>query len=140
MPTTLSNSDLQVMNLLEAQTGARAKDVVVLGEEIVFVVEKGDLGKAIGKNGQNILKLRRSLGHDVTVVESAGDIRSFLSNVFKPAKLVEIRESNAPGRKVANVVVNAEDKGIAIGKGGSRVKVARVLSQRLFGFDDVKIV
>ena len=134
----ISNQELQSINLLEENTGARAKDVIAFEDSIVFVVEKGDLGRAIGRNGNNIQKLRRAFDKNVEVVEDAEDVKQFAQNVFYPAKVIEAKQSN--DKKTLLVKVENKDRGIAIGKGGERIKRAKTLFERHFQIDDVKIV
>ncbi len=139
MPT-ISNAELQLINMLESNTGAHAKDVVMTDESVIFVVEKGELGKAIGKGGNNIRRMRHAFKRNVEVVEAADDLRGFLANIFKPVKLVEVQESTSGDRKVASISVNNKDKALAIGRAGERIKKARALAKREFGCDDVRII
>ncbi|MBI3587923.1 NusA-like transcription termination signal-binding factor [Candidatus Micrarchaeota archaeon] len=140
MPVTLSNEDLQAINLLERSTGARATDVVFGEGSVIFVVAKGDLGRAIGKGGASITKLERAFDKAVEVVEDDGTMQGFLANLFRPVALSEVRESGSPERRTVTVAVNPADKGRAIGRGGERIKKARMLLKRKFGIEDVKIV
>ncbi|MFA6048792.1 MAG: NusA-like transcription termination signal-binding factor [Candidatus Micrarchaeia archaeon] len=136
----LNNDDLQIINLLDSRTGARAVDVVVEAGEIIFVVKKGDLGRAIGKQGINIARLRQAFGKNIEIIEDADDAKGFLKNAFYPAQVKSIEESEIGGKKVAVIVVDAKSKGLAIGKGGEKIKRARMLAKRRYGIDDVKIL
>jgi transcription antitermination factor NusA-like protein len=42
--------------------------------------------------------------------------------------------------KHLNLKFNDEDKGLAIGKSGERIKKAKMLCKRLFGTEEVRIV
>ncbi|MEW5955528.1 MAG: NusA-like transcription termination signal-binding factor [Candidatus Micrarchaeota archaeon] len=138
MPT-LSLEDIQLMNLIEMTTGAKANDLVHEDGTLVILVQKGDLGKAIGKGGANAQKLRQKLGKEIAMVEDADDPQAFVANALAPAVLRSVDVSEEGGRKVAVVSVDAKNKGSAIGRGGEKIKRARLLMQRKFGFDDVKI-
>ncbi len=137
---TLNQEDLQYIMLLEKQTGARANDVVKSENEVIFVVQKGDLGRAIGKQGANIERLRKSFGKEVGIVEDSDDSKEFLKNLFYPVQVKSIQESDASGKRVAVVSVDPKSKGLAIGKGGEKIKRARLLAKRRFEIDDVKIL
>lgn len=139
MPALLTNAELESIGILASRTGATATDVVLSDDSVIFVVGKGDLGKAIGKNGSNIARLKSAFGRNVEIVEAAEGVKEFLANIFRPARVVEVREENQGGKRVAFVSVDAKDKGLAIGRGGERIKKARVLAKRRFGIDDVKI-
>jgi len=140
MPT-LSNEDLQMIALLERQTGARANDVVLAEDSVIFVVQAGDLGRAIGKAGANIAKLRHRFGgKQIDVFEYSDDAAQFLKNVFHPVEVRSVEQVEAGGRKVFHVSVDLKNKGLAIGKAGSKIKKARMLAKRYFQADDVKIL
>ena len=86
MPT-LSLEDIQLINLIETSTGAKANDLVREDNTIILVVQKGDLGKAIGKGGSNAQKLKQKLGKEITVIEDADDPKTFVANALAPAVL-----------------------------------------------------
>jgi len=138
MPT-LSLEDIQLMNLIEMTTGAKANDVVRDNGTLVVIVQKGDLGKAVGKGGANAQKLRQKTGKEIAVIEDADDPKTFIANALAPAVLRGVAVSEENGRKIAVVEVDSKNKGSAIGRGGEKIKRARLLMQRKFGFDDVKI-
>ncbi|NYZ75064.1 NusA-like transcription termination signal-binding factor [Candidatus Micrarchaeota archaeon] len=138
MPT-LSLEDIQLMNFIETSTGAKANDLVREDDTLIIVVQKGDLGKAIGKGGANAQKLKQKIGKEIAVIEDADDPKTFVANALAPAVLRSVDISEEGGRKVAVVSVDAKNKGSAIGRGGEKIKRARILMQRKFGFDDVKI-
>ena len=134
----LSSEDIQLINFLEKATGARATDVLVSGDSVIFVVAKGNLGLAIGRAGANIQKLRRMMaGKEVEIVEEASDVKELLTHALSPAMLKGI-EQNDRGEVI--VSVDPKSKGLAIGRGGERIKRARVLAKRLFGVTEVRIV
>jgi len=125
---TLTNEELQIMNMFEQNTGARAEDVVIATDSVVFVVQKGDLGRAIGKHGANIERLHRVFGREVEVVENSDEIGEFVGNLFRPATIERLDNANG----TVTIKVADKDKGLAIGRGGKRVNRARMLLKRLF--------
>ena len=140
MAVTISNSDIQAMNLLETRTGARAEDVVFTTDAVVYMIQKGDLGKAIGKNGSNIAGLKRALDKHVELVEASDSIEGLLANVFHPVSVNQVRVEERGGKRIALVKVDPKNKGLAIGRGGEKINVARLLAKRRFGCDDVRII
>lgn len=140
MAVTLSNNEIQAMNLLETRTGARAEDVIFDGESVVYMIQKGDLGKAIGRAGANIEGLKRALSKHVELVEASESIEGLLANVFHPVTVSNVKVEERGGRKIALVKVDPKNKGLAIGRGGEKIKVARLLAKRRFGCDDVRII
>lgn len=129
-----------MLNLLEKVTGARGTDVIVSPESVLFVVAKGNLGRAIGKAGANIHKFQGLLGKPVEIVEGGESVSELVSNALAPAKLVSVEE-NHKGDKVEVIVsVDPKSKGLAIGRNGERIKRARLLAKRFFGVEEVRIV
>ncbi|MFA5246502.1 MAG: NusA-like transcription termination signal-binding factor [Candidatus Micrarchaeia archaeon] len=134
----LSQEDIQLMNFLERATGAAASDVLTEGDSVIFIVAKGQLGRAIGKGGANIQNLRRAMqGKEVEIVEEAADVKELLTRALSPA-MIKGMEQNDKGEVL--VSVEPKSKGLAIGKGGERIKKARLLAKRLFGVAEVRIL
>lgn len=77
---TFSNETVQIMNLTGKQTGAQIRDCIVEDDRIVFVVEKGHLGAAIGSKAKNLEKLRNLFKKNVKFVEYDADV--FMGGVF----------------------------------------------------------
>ncbi len=139
MPT-LTNEDLEMMKVLEQNTGSHAHDVVMNGDKIIFVIKTGELGKAIGKQGANIQKLRDAFKKPVEVVEWSEERDKFIANLFFPVAVTTITEGQTPdGKPMLVLEVDPANKGLAIGKQGEKIKRARLLMQRLYDLADVKI-
>jgi len=130
-----------MLNTLERATGAKANDVYATNECVTFIVQQGDLGKAIGKQSANLEHLRKAFGKNVDLVEDADTLRTFLGNVFRGVEFlsVEEKEDAANGRKTVLLKVSEAHRGKAIGRGGEKINRARALVKRRFGYDDVKI-
>ena len=101
-------------------------------ERIIYVIKKGDMGLAIGKKGDNIKRMQNVLGKRIEMVEYAEDPDEFITNIFKPAEVSEVRRDPRTGQ--TNIHVRKKsDLGIAIGKGGSNIEKARILMKRFLG-------
>ncbi len=136
------------MNLLKMfryMTGVASIDVIIDDEyeRLIFVVNKGDLGRAIGRGGRKLEMMRKiirkDLGYAVEVVEYDNDLKSFIRNLLSPARVSDIEFVGEGEGKVAYVKVPEEDLGIAIGKDGRRIRRARLLVKRWFQLGNVKI-
>lgn len=139
MPT-LSNADLQLITMLESQTGAHASDVVPTEESVIFIVAKGELGRVIGKGGATITRLKHLLGKHVDVVEESPTLRGFLANCFAPVPLKDVKESTDGEHTSVIVHVESKDKGMAIGRNGERIKKARLLAKRHFNVSELRVI
>ncbi len=140
MEIKLDTETLRLIVMFESMTGARVKDCLDQEGRQVFVVEEGDLGKAIGRGASNLKRLRDSLGREVEIVGFAQDREQFLKNLFHRFQLEEIHfDERSDGTVSARVKVKAEEKGRAIGKAGRNVALARTLAQRHHELADVQI-
>lgn len=117
-------------------------DCVEEGDRLVFVVEKGHLGMALGREANHLEKLREMFSKDVKFIEHDDDKAAFVTNVFKPFKVqrVEVEQKRGGGPLVATVLLNEEEKGKAIGKGGKNVNLARMLAKRHHNIDEIKVL
>jgi len=111
------------------------RDCVISKESAVFVVSEGELGRAIGKGGSAIMRVKDAFKRKVDVVEHADDPERFVRNIFSSIEIKSLKIEEGDGGKVAYVTVDARDRGAAIGRNGERVKLARMLVQRYFNMD-----
>jgi len=136
----LSNETVQCINLASKQTGAGIRDCVVEDDRVVFVVEKGQLGIAIGSKAKNLEKLRSMFKKSVKFVEFDTDQTRFIQNLCKPYEVTKVTIEDAEGGSVVHVEVNPRDKSKLIGKGGRNINMIRKLAQRHHPIKDVQIV
>ncbi len=125
----LTMDDLLLMSALEKVTGVSAKDCLVEGQLVSFLINEKDMGKAIGKKAINVKTLQEKLNKRIELLpyfEKAED-------VF--AKSLEIDYVTA--RKTADkiiVMLDAQNKAKAF-KNNSRIKRVREIIQRNFGLE-----
>ncbi|MCX8194605.1 MAG: NusA-like transcription termination signal-binding factor [Candidatus Micrarchaeota archaeon] len=131
----LSNDEMKCIASFESVTGATVKDCLITDEAVAFIVKEGDLGRAIGRKGANITRVRQMFARQVLVFEDSENIEQFIRNLFGsvPVKNINIHEKMES--KVAYVLVDGADRGAAIGKDGNRIKLGRAILQRRFGCD-----
>lgn len=139
MPT-LSKEEMDWISLLLEKTGAMAKDCIIEDERIIFLLNKSDTGRVIGKNGQNIKQLRTILGKEVQVVEYGDEIKKLAMNTIAPVKVSNVVVRKDKGGKSSIVMyVQAKDKARAIGKQGSTLKRSKAILKRHYNIDNVFI-
>ena len=135
----LDADTLRIFAMFEGMTRASLKDVIDEEERIVFVVDEGHLGKALGKGAQNLRRLRENLGKEVVLIGYAADREAFLKNVFHRFQVESVEWEDRNGDIIAHVKVPQTDKGKAIGKGGRNVQLARMLMKRHHQVADVSV-
>jgi len=136
---TLSNETVQYINIAASVTKARIIDCLVEEDRVVFVVEKGQLGLAIGSKAKNLVKLRNLLKKTVKLVEYDDDIQRFIFNLCKPYKVKDIQLDSTSDGVLAKITVEPSDKSKLIGKNGKNIAIIRLLAQRHHPVRDVQI-
>lgn len=137
---TLSNETVQCINLATKHSGASIRDCVVEDDRIIFVVEKGQLGIAIGSKAKNLEKLRFLFKKAVKFVEFDDDKTRFIQNLCKPYEVKKVTLEGDDSASVVRIEVNPSDKSKLIGKGGRNINMIRKLAQRHHPIKDVQIV
>ena len=133
----ITEEQLALLGLIERNTGARALDVLENPASVVFLVQAGDAGKAIGKNGSNLRNLERALRRKVEIIEFASSLEGFVANLVKPASVEGITPSGENG---LSVKVDGKNKGLAIGSKGWKINASRELLKRHYNVSEFKIM
>ena len=140
MKITLSHEEMHYIALAEDVTGAPIIDCIEMEDRITYIVEKGKLGKAIGKNAKNIKTLEKMLRKEVKFVEYDKDKKSFITNLFKPYKLDEVVVMEGDEGTIVNVTITQDDKGKAIGKNGRNINILREIAKRHHDIVTLKVL
>ena len=109
-------------------------------DRLIFVVNEGKMGLAIGKNGSNIKSLQNLLKRNIELVEYFNDPIKFLKNLLNAKLINEVKISKrADGSPQAIVLVNPNNKGLVVGRAGRNAEKARLLAKRYFDIPSVVI-
>lgn len=137
----LTEKEIKYIQMFEALTGAAVVDCVEDDDLLTFVVRQGDLRKALASHGAKIKELVRIFRKRIKVVEYTTDAALFIKNLLHPAEVIDpVRVTEKPdGKKIAVVTVNPRDKGVAIGKDGKNINIARLLAKRHFNIEHVAV-
>jgi transcription termination/antitermination protein NusA len=139
----LTSDELRLMSLFQNVTSATARDCIVDNkmDRVIFVVNKGQMGLAIGKGGTTIKQLRNVVTKKVELVEHSEEATEFIGNILNSEMIQEIQMSERmDGTKQAIVVVDPKKKGVVVGKDGRNAEKARLLAKRYFQISNVLIV
>ncbi|HEY7734740.1 MAG TPA: NusA-like transcription termination signal-binding factor [Nitrososphaera sp.] len=139
----LTTDELRLMSLFQSITSATARDCIVDGrmDRVIFVVNKGQMGLAIGKGGATIKQLQNVVAKKVELVEFSEDPVEFIRNMLNSEMVSDVRISDRPdGTKQAVVTVDARKKGAVVGREGRNAEKARLLAKRYFQITNVLIV
>ncbi|MEM1995209.1 MAG: NusA-like transcription termination signal-binding factor [Nitrososphaerales archaeon] len=139
----LTSEELGLMSLFQNVTGAGVRDCVIDNKNgrVIYVVNPGEMGKAIGKNGIVVKTLQKLVGKPVELVEYSEDPKTFIKNALDPKHVIDVRlTEKLDGSKIAVVVVAAKKKSAVVGRNGKNAEKARLLAKRYFQISNVHIV
>jgi N utilization substance protein A len=139
----LTSDELRLISLFQSITSATARDCIVDDkmERVIFVVNKGHMGLAIGKGGTTIRQLQNVVAKKVELVEHSDDPSEFIRNILNSDMINEVKISErVDGTMQAIVSVDAKKKGVVVGREGRNAEKARLLAKRYFQISNVLIV
>lgn len=129
---------LQWIALFEKVTRSRLKDCMVHAEKIFFIVEPGNLKKALGKNKQNVQKLETMLKHRIKIVEYSETMTQFITNIMAPLRIVEIKQDDDV---VTITGPDQKTKGLMIGARAQNLRNYEKMVQKYFPeLKEIKVV
>ncbi|HID25178.1 MAG TPA: NusA-like transcription termination signal-binding factor [Thermoplasmata archaeon] len=137
---TLSNEEMQRIRVVNNVTKVDVIDCVETNDKIVFVIRKGFLGMAIGKDAKNLEKLRALFKKGIRFVEFDQDEKQFIVNLFKPFQITNMTIEQVGEKVTAKVEVPQRDKSKIIGKNGKNVQLIRLLAKRHSSVEDIQIL
>jgi len=126
------------MRLFEKLTGAQLKDCFISREKLIFLVEEGQMGRALGKNKQNILRLEKAVAVRFKVVEYSSDLQQFIQHLIAPLRIVEMREEN---NVITIVGPDEKTKGLMIGARAQNLRAYEEIVKKFFpDLKEIKVV
>jgi transcription termination/antitermination protein NusA len=139
----LTPDELRLISLFQSITSASARDCIVDDkmERVIFIVNKGHMGLAIGKGGATIKQLQNVVAKKVELVEYSDNASEFIRNILNSEMVNDIKiNQRSDGSKQAVVFVDPKRKGVVVGREGRNAEKARLLAKRYFQISNVLIV
>ncbi len=128
---------MKFISLFESLTNANVKDCISNEDMLIFIVDEGQIGKAVGKNGANVKRLSSMLKKKLKVVEFNADKLQFIKNYIYPLKATDIQEEN-------NIITisgpDTKTRGLLIGRNAKNLNDLKDIVKRFFEFEDIKVV
>jgi len=134
----LTSDEIFYLNALNSASGANARDCVVQGNVISFLVSKKELGKAIGKDAVAVKKLKQALKLNVELLEFTEKAEQFIRKALYNVKVSGVKFSEKNGKKIAMVSLEPGEKRKIL-NGMGRLKRIKALAQRNYKVEDIKI-
>jgi transcription termination/antitermination protein NusA len=138
----LTSDQLGLISIFQNMSGATVRDCIVddKGGRLIFIVNKGQMGLAIGKKGATIQNIERVVKKPIEVVEWSDDPAEMIRNALDPSAIQEVRLTDKlDGTKSISVVVDARRKGAVLGRGGKNAEKVRLIAKKYFDISSVQI-
>ncbi len=127
---------MKFMSMFESMTGAKLRDCIISENLITFIVEEGEIGKAIGKKGVNVRRLEASLKKKIKISEFNGNLAKFIENIVYPAKVKTVKHE---GMIVTLTAADSHSRGLLIGRGASILRSYEAIVKRFFDIEEIKV-
>lgn len=128
---------LKFMGLFENITHSKLKDCFFDREKLVFIVDKGEMGKALGKNKMNIVKLEKMLKRKIKIVEFDDNRIQFITNYLAPLRIIDIKEE---GEVVTVTGADTKTKGLIIGIKAQNLRNLEKVISKYFTIEEIKVI
>ena len=127
---------MKLITLFESMTGAKVKDCIS-NENLTFIIEENDMGKAIGKNGANIKRMENVLKKKIKLVEFSKDAAQFVRNMIYATEISDIKINGN------TIIIHGKDtnsKAKIIGRDRQNINHLKSIVTRYFDVKEIKVV
>ena len=128
---------IKFISAFQALTRTNVKDCISTENVLTFIVGEGEIGKAVGKNAENVKRLARAFNRKIKIVEFSSKLLGFIRNLVQPLKIATIEE------KDGTVMITAPDlqtRGYLIGRGGSALRQLEEMVKRHFEIKGIRVL
>jgi transcription termination/antitermination protein NusA len=122
------------ITFFESMTHTNVKDCIE-GQQLIFVVDPGEIGKAIGRQGSNVKRLEAALNKKIKIVEFNPDVKEFVKNLISPLK-ADVTEQDGL------ILLSSDDtrtKSLLIGRNSQNLDNFESIVRRYFGDKKLKV-
>ena len=131
------DSDLmKLITLFESMSGAKVKDCIA-DDNIIFIIEENEMGKAIGKKGANIKRAEDLLKRKIKLVEFSQDILQFVKNMIYPAEVNDIKQEDGV---ITIYGKDSNSKAKIIGRERRNINNLTKIAKRYFDVKEIKVL
>ncbi len=134
---TFDTDTLKLMKLFDDMTHAKLKDCFLDREKLIFLVEAGEITKALGKNKANVPKMEKLLNKKIKIVEYSPERTTFIKNYITPLKIESISEE---GDVVTIVGSDTKTKGLLIGIKAQNLRNLEKIVGKYFTVQEIKVI
>jgi N utilization substance protein A len=129
---------LGLMALFEKVTHANLKDCFYFKDKVVFLVDEGEIGRALGKDKANVARLEKLMSKRFKITEYSSIMTKFVINIMAPLRIIEIKE------ELGVVTVSGPDektRGLMIGSKAQNLREYEKIVQKYFPeLKEIKVI
>ena len=103
----------------------------------MFVVNPGELSRAVGRGGYNVRNLEKALNRKIKIVEFNPGVSGFIRGLIFPLRADEISEE---GGIVIMQSPDTKTRGLLIGRGAQNLRRFETIAQRYFKIKQIKVI
>ena len=107
-----------------------------LKEVLTFIVQEGEMGKALGKKKIHVLKLEKMLNRKIKIVEFNSDVVRFVRNCIYPSKA----DAKMEDKTITLTSPDTKTRGYLIGRNASALRNLEGIVKRYFEIDEIKVI
>jgi len=133
----LDQDALGLSSLLERIAHVQVKDCFQDEDTVYYIVETGQVGKAIGKKAENIHRIQEDLGKRVKVIEFKERVEDFVKSIAYPLEIEEVVLNDEGFVEIRDSRKKA--KSLLIGRGGKNLQLINRAVRRFFNVE-VKVI
>lgn len=133
----LKTEHIKLIGLFEKITRARVKHFFDFPVP-VFIVEQGEMGRALGKQRANLIKMEGLLKKKVKIIEYNDRMIQFVVNAVTPIKPLDVKEEEGI---VTLTGKDTKSKGLLIGKNAQNLRNTEKIVRHFFpGLKEIKVI
>ena len=124
------------MTLFENITEITSKDCISDENQIIFIINKENIAKAIGKGGSNVRLLERKLGKKIKIIKFDDDCVQFTQNLIYPLNKIRIDKVED---KIIITGKDTKTKALLIGRNSQNLRKLESIIKRFFNITEIKV-
>jgi N utilization substance protein A len=136
--TTFDARLIELIQFFEEFTHSQVKDAFFdQNDKLTFVVEPGNIGKAVGKNASILKKVEEKMGRRIRVAEYTDNKLELIRSLVAPLTLVRIQENDQ-----GIVYMEGKDEkttGLLIGKQARNLRNLEWMVRRYMPVEEIRV-
>jgi transcription termination/antitermination protein NusA len=129
---------MKFISVFETMTRTNVKDCFEnKNKQLVFIVESGQIGRAIGKNASNVKRIEAMLKKKIRIVEFNEDVSEFIRNLIYP---LDVQEITIMDGEMTIAGGDTKTKGLLMGRNLQNLHETQSIVNRYFNIKSIKVI